>query len=222
MRQSTAVGEWALWLSRRPAFLDEAQALGDSIMFRIFKQKPLHPPRERAPSFVEQLITSALAGGASSNARLATLTLLWNQIRELEDEYAVNCAERDSLRDELEGAFSACTNAVVAITSARMTDLFSEVDFGFSDSTAYESLDPSLQLRLVKLHIQSRFDGLERHPSEYEPMLQHAFHAVELQGLDEFAKKDALKEFGVAEWESLRNMNPHVIFEFPAPGARKS
>ena len=188
-------------------------------MLGIFKQKPQQPPPERPPTFIEQLIDSALKR-ASPDSQLAALAVLWTQIRELEDEYSVRCRELDILRDEFADAFEICTNPDVVFVAAQSTDLFSSIDFGFRHDPEYEALPPRLQLRLAKLHVRSHLDGLERHPSEYKPQLQHAFEAVESRGLDEFETKDALrKEFGVTAWESVREMNPHVIFQIPRPRA---
>jgi len=178
-------------------------------------------PRDQPPTFIQQLIDAARKQ-TSPDGRLASLATLWAQIRELEDEYSVQCRELDILRDDIADALEECTNPDVLFVAALSTDLFSSIDFGFRRDPAYLALPPHLQLRLAKLHVRSHLDGLERHPSEYEPSLQHAFHTCESRGLDEWATKDTLrKEFGVTVWESLREMNPHVIFEIPRPRAPK-
>lgn len=194
---------------------------GVTVVFGLSKKKPPQPTPERPPSFVERLIDQVRAI-ALPDARLVSYVTLWNQLRALEQEYSEHCGELDILRDAIEDAFEEVTDPEVALASAQLLDLFSPLDLAFRHNPEFKALPSPLKLRLTKLHLRSHLDGLERHPTEYEPNLQHAFYELEQDGLDEFEKREALQQrYGIGNWELVRAMNPHVIIEPVLPRDRK-
>lgn len=183
---------------------------------RLFGRKPSPAPAPAQPSCVKMLFDKALAR-PDPVGRLAAFVDVYCAVEALAAEHCVDCRELALYWDDVHDAFVGCEDASCLEAAARIMDLKVARD-SVLDRAEFKALPGHLRVRLIHAHVRDEFDAQKRDPREFDPALQHAFHAVEQRQLNtEEARRVLAEEFGIEGWKDVAELNPHVIVDYYFP-----
>lgn len=188
--------------------------LREDRMFDFFKKKRQPPPAPYADRrwFIAELFDKVRLR-PTPEKRLEGYIDLWERTRDLEHEFDVHCLELEFERDRIEDAFYECSDPDTIYACAIAYGVLLDKGKVVTAVVCGNLLD-HLKARLLKIHIRSEIEQLKFDPREFDPALQHAFYEVERRELSTFEKRKILEtEFGITEWRSEQEMNPHIIYD---------
>lgn len=182
-------------------------------MFGLFKKKPPLPKPYADKRWFIQEVFDEIRKIEDPNEKLEKYVDVCERVRELEDEFGIECLELEFVRDDVRDAFFCGTDPATLYASALVYGILRDRRKEFKDALLSD-LPDKLKARLLRTYILSELDEEKVDPMELNPSLQHAFHSVEERGLADYQKGQVLSsEFGIKGWRCRREMNPNIIYD---------
>lgn len=170
-------------------------------------RQDIHSHEERVDylrecNFVAGLIDATLKI-ASADKRLSEQIYLFDTIELTESRFGVNCAELDTLRDEIHDSLCAATEPNTVVKVLQSCSLFVRMNKSFLQDAAFQKLLNQEKLRILRIRCCAHLDGQVFDDNDVRPEFQKKLLEIDAS-VEEYSRQDfttlpcVLGSYGVA------------------------